>query len=274
MFCRKAAPISRFFVMSAPQKQSYANMVSSSIAGSQQANLNGQANASHTDHAERNPQQNHPSNASTTKTQSTTTDNERAKHKRAPSPAHIPRTSSPEKEVYVLTFLTDQKHHQTMTELRKRYFPPRLNKLDAHLTMFHALPGSKLEEAVIPTLEQTAGSTEQFHVLAATPFKLRKGIAIGVPKGAGGDTARSVHAQLKRDWQPFLSDQDAGGFAAHYTIMNKVDDEKEVNRAFDQVEGSFRACGGTIEGVTLWRYDRGHWEWFRDFKFQNGSSQG
>jgi len=159
-----------------------------------------------------------------------------------------------------------------MTQWRKDYFPARLNKLDAHLTLFHALPGSKLDDEIIPTLEATAKSTEQFHILAATPFRLKHGIAIGVPKTAGGTTARDVHAKLRDQWRPFLSDQDAGGFAAHYTIMNKVDDDKKVNGAFAEVEQNFQACPGMIEGLSLWRYDRSRWEWARDFVFQKGGN--
>ena len=273
MFRRRLLTATRRSTMSAPPQQSWANMASSAHAASQQkqSNLSSQSKPAIAGGRERS-QKSHNSSSPTAKTQSTNTDNERANRKREPSPAHVPRTSSPEKEVYVLTYLTNQKHHQTMTELRNKYFPARLNKLEAHLTLFHALPGSKLEDAIIPTLERTAASIEQFHVMAATPFKLKKGIAIGVPKSAGGDAAKSVHAQLRNDWQPFLSDQDAGGFAAHYTIMNKVDDEKEVTRAFQQVEDSFRACSGTVQGLSLWRYDRGHWEWFRDFEFQKGST--
>jgi len=273
MLCTKAVKFGRLFVMSTPQTRSYANMVSSSVAGSQQANLHSQAKPPQSSGTERASQQNSPSKISTGRSQNTTTDNESQHRKWTPAPAHIPRTSSPEKSVYVLTFLTDERLHRTMTELRKEYFPPKLNKLDAHLTLFHALPGSKLEETIIPHLEQTAASTAPFHIMAATPFKLTKGIAVGLPKSAGGDDTRSFHAQLRRDWQDVLSEQDAGGFAAHYTVMNKVDDRSTVKRAFEQVEDSFRACSGTVEGVTLWRYDRGNWEWFRDFKFEGSSDQ-
>lgn len=247
--------------MSGPPKHSYA----STLGGSSTAKNTAQPPPSNI-----SPDSNKTSgNFQAPKTQSTTGNNHPPK--RAPSPAHVPRTTSPEKDVYVLTFLTDSKHHKTMTQWRKDYFPARLNRLDAHLTLFHALPGSKLDDAIIPTLEATANSTEQFHVLAATPFKLKHGIAIGVPKTAGGTTARDVHAKLKNEWQPFLSDQDAGGFAAHYTIMNKVDNPKEVDSAFAEVEQNFKACPGTIEGLSLWRYDRSRWEWARDFVFQKGA---
>jgi len=188
--------------------------------------------------------------------------------KRSTSPAHIPRTSSPEAEVYVLTFLTDPEHHDTLTALRKRYFPPRLNKLDAHLTLFHALPGSKLEELIIPVLEHAAEKTSEFRLVASRPFRMKHGIAIAVPKNHGGDLAKDIHAHLQRQWQGVLSDQDAGGFRAHYTIMNKVDNEAEIGHAMEEVEHSFTACPGMVKGLSLWLYDRGGWAWRRDFEFQ------
>jgi 2'-5' RNA ligase len=188
-------------------------------------------------------------------------------HRRAPSPSHIPKTSSAEEAVYVLTLLTDAKHHRILTETRKKYFPPRLNKLDAHITLFHALPGSLLEESIKPTLREVSSKTRQFHLLAAKPFRLNKGIAIGLPKSSGGDEARQVHQQLKAAWRHVLSQQDAGGFAAHYTIMNKVDDESEVQEAFEQVQDEWKACHGTVLGLSLFKYDRGRWVHDEDFKF-------
>lgn len=188
--------------------------------------------------------------------------------RRSPSPAHIPRTDAPENYVYVLTLLTDPTHHQTLTSLRNRYFPSFLNKLEAHITLFHALPGSKLDSAIVPTLSEIASSTPKFPIRAADPFRLRKGIAIGVPKGKGGDQARDVHARLRKAWMEFLSEQDAGGFRAHYTIMNKVDDEVKVQKAYREVESEWVGCDGTVEGLSLFRYDRGYWVLERNFEFK------
>lgn len=189
------------------------------------------------------------------------------RHKRTPSPSHVPKTSSTEDSVYVLTLLTDAQHHRILTETRKKYFPPRLNRLEAHITLFHALPGSLLDESIKPTLKDVASKTNQFHLLAATPFRLNKGIAIGLPKSQGGDDARQVHGQLKGAWREFLSSQDAGGFAAHYTIMNKVDNEKDVQRAFEEVQQEWKGCHGTVLGLSLFKYERGNWIHEEDFKF-------
>jgi hypothetical protein len=190
--------------------------------------------------------------------------------RREPSPSHIPRTEHPEDNVYVLTILTDQAHHARMTALRTRYFPKRINKLAAHLTLFHALPGSKLESSVIPAIEDLILHTTPFKIHATEPFQLKKGIAIHISNPDGGRQGHAIHRELQNRWrnERFLSDQDAGGCRLHYTIMNKVDDEDGVGRAYEEVVKSFEGDVGTAEGLALWRYDRGFWRADRRFLFE------
>ncbi|KAM0702005.1 hypothetical protein Q7P35_010915 [Cladosporium inversicolor] len=195
-------------------------------------------------------------------------------HKRTTSPSHIPKTPQQE-PVYVLTLLTDEAHQKRMTALRKKYFPPKLNKLGAHLTLFHALPESKLESTIVPTIKRVAAEWQPFSVNAAKPFRMKKGIAISVPKNQGGDLAQKVHGALLGAWEGewWLSEQDAGGMRAHYTIMNKVDDEGEVTDAMEEVTGSWKGDRGTVVGLGLWRYEKGYWKWVEAFEFGRVESE-
>ncbi|KAL1297314.1 hypothetical protein AAFC00_004865 [Neodothiora populina] len=196
-----------------------------------------------------------------------------------PNNHYIPETqrtnthgsSRKDSTVYVLTFLTSKSHHDTMTSLRKKYFPPHLNKLDAHLTLFHALPGDALSSDIIPTLQSVARSTSPFPLNASRPFMLGKhGIAIAVPKTKGGEPAAQIHETLQAEWMEMLSPQDAakGGFRAHYTVMNKVDDESVVQKGFEEIKGGWEGCEGVVEGLSLFRYERGRWVRFEDYKFE------
>lgn len=155
--------------------------------------------------------------------------------------------------------------------MRKKYFPPRINKLDAHLTLFHALPGSKLQSDILPVLISVASNTTSFRVHAAQPFRMKKGIAISVPKHEGGQQAQQIHKALQRPWLEagFLSEQDQGGCRVHYTIMNKVDDEGEVAKAMKEVEESWPGNWGTVDGLGLWRYAKGFWRWEKAFTFRD-----
>ena len=157
-----------------------------------------------------------------------------------------------------------------MTALRKKYFPKHLNKLAAHLTLFHALPGSKLESSIVPTLEEVANKTAPFPIRASDPFRLRKGFAVSISEHEGRKKGKQIHKLLQDAWmtERFLSDQDAGGCRLHYTLMNKVDDEITVNRAYQELSEQWKGDSGMVEGLALWEYDRGFWRWQRKFGFE------
>ncbi|KAK3675907.1 hypothetical protein LTR78_004099 [Recurvomyces mirabilis] len=191
-----------------------------------------------------------------------TTDRTRQQHqngppaRRSPSPRHQPRGVAENEAVYILTLQTDKPHHDRMTALRKKYFPPKLNKLEAHLTLFHALPQSRLDSAILPTIQDVVAKNHPFKVTVTKPFRLRHGIALSIPKLEGGSKIQGIHRALQVPWkdQGWLSDQDAGGMQAHYTIMNKVDSDAEVLDAFDEVSREFQGDEGMVEGLGLWRF--------------------
>lgn len=192
--------------------------------------------------------------------------------KRSPSPSHRPQTQSGEETVYVLTLLTDKRLHERMTALRNQYFPKKINKLAAHLTLFHALPESRLESNIIPLLKEVCANTSPFSIRADKPFRLKKGFAVSVSSRIGGQQAKQVHDALQGQWKrdDFLSEQDAGGCRLHYTLMNKVDDEAEISNAYNELLDRWRADSGVAEGLALWRYDRGFWKWEKSFNFSGG----
>ncbi len=189
--------------------------------------------------------------------------------KPSPSSSHSPKTERYEPDLYVLTIQTDAIHHRTMTELRSRYFPKHLNKLDAHLTLFHALPGSKLESSVIPAIEHLVKEYSTFRLNASRPFRMKRGIAIAVPRSQGREQIHRIRQRLLKPWQEegFLSGQDASGTRPHYTIMNKVDDEETVAKAFEEVSREWKGDWGMADGLGLWKYDHGFWKQERTFPF-------
>ncbi|KAK6839239.1 hypothetical protein PG987_005105 [Apiospora arundinis] len=69
-------------------------------------------------------------------------------------------------QVYVLTLLTDPAHERAMSALRRRWFPAhRLKVENAHMTLFHALPG-RLLDTIKRDLAATATSMEGFEIEA------------------------------------------------------------------------------------------------------------
>lgn len=215
----------------------------------------------------RAPESDAVQNEQSTKTEST------EPRSRSRSPQQSPRQDAEEEDVYVLTLLTDQTHHERMTEIRDKYFPKKINKLAAHLTLFHALPGSRLEGSLIPTIKDVASRSSRFSITAKQPFRLgKRGIAIAVPQNQGGKQAKEIRNALQAPWkqQGILSQQDAqptGRMFPHYTVMNKVDDDAEVRKAEEELQNGFVPDQGVVEGLGLYLYDKGWWRRVRRFDF-------
>ena len=186
---------------------------------------------------------------------------------RPSSPEHRPRTAEPDEDVYVLTLSTDQHLHDCMGALRRRYFPQKIEKTGPHLTLFHALPASKLDSAIVPELERMSASTSSFTILVEKPFRMRKGFAVALASRDGGNQTRQLHKALRNAWSEFLSSQDTRPCRPHYTLMNKVDDEEEVRRGYVELTRAWEPRTGEAKGLALWRYDGGYWLWHRDFDF-------
>jgi 2'-5' RNA ligase len=178
-------------------------------------------------------------------------------------------TSEEEKNVFVLTLRLTPSLHNPLNSLRTRFFPSERLKVPAHLTLFHALPESKLDEVVLPTLAEVARKTAPFKVTTGGVFLLgRNGVAVS--PGEGTEEGAAVHAQLREKWSSFLSKQDSKGFKAHWTVQNKVEDEEKVQAAFREVREWAKEKGaeGEANGLVLWRYDRGRWLFEKEYVFE------
>jgi mannose-1-phosphate guanylyltransferase len=187
-------------------------------------------------------------------------------HGYMPRTEHQPNTGGEEEHVYVLTMKLDDSLTVPMNNLRQQYFPRRLNRTPAHLTLFHALPHSQVQ-VIEQSLAQMSLNTKPFHVTTGGPFRMRKGVGVNVDTGY--QNMKDVHNHLRTQWKPFLSEQDQGGFRPHWTVMNKVDEEEEVERALGAVRKdlSQSAKEGCAVGLELWKYDRGNWIWANEYIF-------
>jgi len=136
---------------------------------------------------------------------------------------------------------------------RRRYFPPDRNQLDAHLTMFHALPPS-LEGEARSTLKEQCNAPRPAATIAGL-MNLGGGVAYRVAS-PGLDAIRNA---LADHFHGSLTAQDAGGWRAHVTIQNKVP-PREAKALFNRLEGNFRPRSLAIHGLALHRYLGGPWE--------------
>lgn len=185
--------------------------------------------------------------------------------KRKPKDEHRPRTLSEEEHVYVLTLSTTPSLHDPVTALRERHFPARLNRTPAHLTMFHALPGSHLS-GIVAAIEEECHALSPFRLATGSLFRMRRGVGINV--GQGSRPARLLHEGLQRRWTAFLSEQDRQAWRPHWTIQNKVNDAAVVDETMREVELEFQGAEGVAQGCVLWRYESGgNWRFEQMFEF-------
>ncbi|CZS93517.1 uncharacterized protein RAG0_03789 [Rhynchosporium agropyri] len=179
---------------------------------------------------------------------------------------HRPNTEAEGELVYVLTFQLTESLAKPMNSMRERHFPKQLNRTPAHLTLFHALLHSQIA-GIEGALSRVSADTKPFFISSGKPFRMRLGIGINV--GKGFNRMKQVHEDLRSQWMPHLSEQDKGRWTPHWTIMNKVNEEKKVNEAFQAVEEKIvqNVLEGQAVGLDLWRYDRGAWILAKEYKF-------
>lgn len=184
---------------------------------------------------------------------------------------HQPNTGSDEEHVYVLTIKLEDSLSVPMNDLRRQYFPKRINRTPAHLTLFHALPHSHMD-ALDQGLYHLSSGTKPFLVTTGGPFRMRKGVGVNVDSGYR--ELKQVHSELQSQWMPFLSEQDQSGFRPHWTVMNKVDEEEAVEHALSAVrqELSQNTKEGRAIGFDLWKYERGNWIWAKEYDFSTKSA--
>ena len=145
--------------------------------------------------------------------------------------------------------------------LRRRHFPPERNHLQAHLTMFHALPPSSEHEA-------------RARLAAIARMPLPRALVAGLMDLGGGVAFRVVSDELDRvreelaaGFHGLLSAQDSGGWRPHVTIQNKVA-PKVARELRASLEQSFQPRPLGISGLGLHRYLGGPWERLAVYSFR------
>ena len=148
-----------------------------------------------------------------------------------------------------------------LDKLRRRHFPPERNQLQAHLTMFHALPPSA--ESEVRARLSEAVRTPPPRAVVAGLMNLGGGVAYRIVS----DDLDRIREDLAADFHGLLSAQDSGGWRPHVTIQNKVK-EREALALLNELEAGFKAMPLGIRGLGLHRYLGGPWEEIALFPFR------
>lgn len=159
----------------------------------------------------------------------------------------------------ILTLRLDETSFGFFNALRQKHFPPELNFIDAHLTLFHHLP----DTPEIP--QQLCEITARQPVMTLEVTGLMK-LGRGVAYRINSPVLVGLQAQLKRQWREWLTPQDGQGFRPHITVQNKVSPDA-ANMLCDRLTADFRPFTAQGTGLVLWEYLGGPWKKAGEFGF-------
>ncbi|MEO0398748.1 MAG: 2'-5' RNA ligase family protein [Pseudomonadota bacterium] len=152
----------------------------------------------------------------------------------------------------ILTAQFDVETQDFFEAQRRQYFPPALNKIPAHLTLFHNLPGAE-EAAVIQRLAEAMPGAPVAAMVTGL-MKMGRGTAYRIES----EGLSAFRSRLAAAFKPWLIVQDRQGFRPHVTIQNKVTAQEAVG-LYSHLSATFEPFAAMVEGVQVWRYDGGPW---------------
>jgi 2'-5' RNA ligase len=168
---------------------------------------------------------------------------------------------APDVAPLILTLALDDAAHTYFNALRRQHFPPKINYLAAHLTLFHHLPGLARKEVC----EQLQGFTRTRRPLPLQVTGLRS-LGRGVAFTLENDELRALHRQLQQTFVDHLTPQDQQKLQPHVTIQNKVE-PPVARQLLAELQADFAPFGAVGTGLHLWAYRNGPWESVAQFAF-------
>lgn len=146
--------------------------------------------------------------------------------------------------------------------LRRAHFPPERNVLDAHITLFHHLPGAYEAEAVARVKALVAEFATPDARLSDV-MNLGRGVAYRIHSPA----LLTIRDLMAEGLHGLLTAQDQGQPRLHITVQNKV--EPAVAKALlQQLAAEFASRRLEITGLELHRYMGGPWEPIGRWRFR------
>ncbi len=176
-------------------------------------------------------------------------------------------TAPQESRPLILTLGVDAAAQLRFNAERKRHFPVRLNRIPAHISLFHALPGDE-EPSIREVIERESANHAPFTLEVHDLMRLDRGVAYAVR----APELDRLHAALRAAWLPALSRQDQQPFRPHVVIQNKVDPE-EARTLYAKLASGFRPWTATAESLLLWHYEGGPWKAAGEFRFRGTEAE-
>lgn len=161
----------------------------------------------------------------------------------------------------IVTVKMNSETSDFFNELRRKHFPPERNHLSAHITLFHHLPGERLDE-IENQLKTTASRQYEFDLRFESVEFIGRGSVARIESPA----LVSLRNKLANYWSDYLTPQDRQKFMPHVTIQNKVSPD-EAKLVFEQLKTLWQPRTGAATALQLWHYRNGPWQLANEFNF-------
>ena len=152
--------------------------------------------------------------------------------------------------------------HRRYTDLRTQFFPPERNYLEAHVTLFHAIP-AQCEEELRRYLARLAGEVLPIRGQVEGLMSLGGGTAIKL----SSPDLLALRDEIAEHLRGMLTQQDQHRPRLHVTIQNKVT-SKDAKALQAQLAGTIEPREFAFPGLALYIYRGGPWEFVRRFAFR------
>ncbi|KTE16731.1 2'-5' RNA ligase family protein [Sphingopyxis sp. H115] len=138
--------------------------------------------------------------------------------------------------------------------LRSAHFPPDRNHLAAHITLFHQLPPSGLDE-LERLVRSIAADTPPPAAMLREVYSLGRGVAFRVES----PELLAIRDRIADRFAGMLTAQDRGTPRLHVTVQNKVP-PAEARALLAELASGFRPRPLAIVGLAAHHYRGGPWE--------------
>lgn len=161
----------------------------------------------------------------------------------------------------IVTALLPPDLHAQFTALRRAHFPPERNWLDAHVTLFHALPPSARDEVAM-LLKRIARNTPPVRGRVEGIMSLGTGTAIRLSSPA----MLALREDIADHFHGALSAQDSHTPRLHVTIQNKV--PATTARALQRdLQDRISVREFAFRGLGIYVYRQGPWDRVGNIRF-------
>lgn len=163
---------------------------------------------------------------------------------------------------FILTAELPADLHRWATRLRDRHFPPERNFLEAHVTLFHALP-ALLDDELQTFLARLVGDNAPIPAKLDGVMNLGRGTALKV----SSNDLLALRDRIAEHFHGMLTVQDQHRPRLHITVQNKVP-PAEARALRSELAEEFAPRDFAFPGMALFRYRGGPWEAVRRFAFR------